>query len=126
MHPFSLSACTRIQAIRYASVVCLNPIEQIAQKLHGCTGQYSKGRDRDVLDILVIELLDKMDATSVRRAAELVFTQRATHKFPPAIEIPADWNSETETLAKELGYPATTAADIDARFRACVDRIANS
>lgn len=106
-------------------VRCLNLSEQIAQKLHACTGPYSQGRARDVLDILIIELLDKLDATAVRRAAEHVFTKRATHKFPPAIEIPADWNSELEALAKELGYPATTAAEIDARFRACVDRIAN-
>jgi len=107
-------------------VRCLNLSEQIAQKLHACTGPYSKGRARDVLDILLINLLGKMDAMAVRIAAEHVFTQRATHNFPPAIEIPADWKPELEALAKELGYPATTAADIEARFRICVDTIAKS
>jgi len=34
--------------------------EQVAQKLHACTGPYSAGRARDVLDILLIDLLDKL------------------------------------------------------------------
>ncbi len=63
----------------------------------------------------LIDLLGKMDATAVRLAAEQVFTQRATHKFPPTIEIPADWNPELEALANELGYPAATAAEIKGR-----------
>jgi hypothetical protein len=105
---------------------CLNLSEQIAQKLHACTGPYSKGRARDVLDILLIDLLGKMDAKAVRTAAEQVFTQRATHNFPPAIAIPPDWKPELEALAKELGYPATTATEIEARFRTCVDKIASA
>jgi hypothetical protein len=105
-------------------VRCLNLSEQIAQKLHACTGPYSKGRARDVLDILLIDLLGKMDAKAVRTAGEYVFAQRATHKFPPDIKLPAEWKAELEALAKELGYPATIAAEIEARFRICVDRIA--
>jgi hypothetical protein len=41
-------------------VRCLNLSEQVAQKLHAFTGPYSKGRSRDVLDILLIDLLGKM------------------------------------------------------------------
>jgi hypothetical protein len=105
---------------------CLNLSEQIAQKLHACTGPYSKGRARDVLDILLIDLLGKMDAIAVRVSAEHVFSQRATHNFPPVIEIPADWKPELEALAKELGYPATSAPEIETRFRICVDRTASA
>jgi len=107
-------------------VRCLNLSEQVAQKLHACTGPYSKGRARDVLDILLIDLLGKMDAIAVRVAAEHVFSQRATHNFPPAIEIAVGWKPELEALAKKLGYPATTAADIEAGFRICVDKIASA
>lgn len=107
-------------------VRCLNLCEQVAQKLHACTGPYSKGRARDVLDILLIDLLGKTNAVAVRAAAELVFEQRATHRFPPQIKLPEDWKPELEALAKELGYPATAAAEIELRFRNLVDSIAKA
>lgn len=107
-------------------VRCLNLSEQVAQKLHACTGPYSKGRARDVLDILLIDLLGKMDAEAVRAAAKHVFKQRAMHEFPPEIKLPEEWGPELEALAKELGYPATSAAEIKDRFRNCVDRIASA
>ena len=66
-------------------VRCLNLSEQIAQKLHACTGPYSAGRARDVLDILLIDMLGKLDAKKVRAAAEQVFEERATHTFPPTV-----------------------------------------
>ena len=44
---------------------CLNLSEQIAQKLHTCTGPYSAGRARDVLDILLIDMLGKLDRKKV-------------------------------------------------------------
>jgi hypothetical protein len=107
-------------------VRCLNLSEQVAQKLHACTGPYSQGRARDVLDILLIDLLGKLDITAVRAAAEQAFAQRATHDFPPSIRIPAEWQPELEVLAKELGYPSTSALEIEARFRAFVDGMANT
>jgi hypothetical protein len=67
-----------------------------------------------VLDILLIDLLGRLDVKAIRMAAEQVFAQRATHDFPPPIEIPAfgakkEWKPELEALAKEPGYPATEA-----------------
>ena len=107
-------------------VRCLNLNEQVAQKLHACTGPYSQGRARDVLDILLIALLGQLDLKAAGAAAKRVFVERATHDFPPAVRIPEEWKAELEILAKELGYPATSAAAIDARFRALVDSIANA
>ena len=106
-------------------VRCLNLSEQVAQKLHACTGPYSQGRARDVLDILLIDLLGKLDVTAVRAAAKQVFTQRATHDFPPSTEIPKEWQSELGVLAKELGYPVTSAAEIEVRFHKLVDSVSN-
>lgn len=105
---------------------CLNLNEQIAQKLHACTGPYSKGRARDVLDILLIDLLGQSETSAVRAAAEQLFAQRATHAFPPTIRIPVEWQAELEALAKELGYPATSQAEIETRFRAFVEAVANA
>ena len=107
-------------------VRCLNLSEQIAQKLHACTGPYSAGRARDVLDILLIELLGKLDVKKVRAAAEQVFEERATHAFPPTVQIAAEWKPELEVLAKELGYPATLATEIESRFGVFVDLLAKA
>lgn len=103
---------------------CLNLSEQVAQKLHACTGPFSQGRARDVLDILLIDMLGKLDLATVHMAAIEVFFQRATHDFPPTIQIPAEWGPELEGLARELGYPATSVAEIETRFRAFVDALA--
>jgi len=105
---------------------CLNLSEQIAQKLHTCTGPYSAGRARDVLDILLIELLGKLDTKTVRAAAVGVFAERATHAFLPTFQIAAEWRPELEVMAKELGYPTSSAAEIEARFRAFVESLAEA
>jgi Nucleotidyl transferase AbiEii toxin, Type IV TA system len=107
-------------------VRCLNLSEQVAQKLHACTGPYAAGRARDVLDILLIDLLGKLDVKAVRAAAQQVFSERATHEFPPAVQIAAEWRPELEVLAKELGYPMTSATEIEARFRAFVELLAQA
>ena len=105
---------------------CLNLSEQIAQKLHACTGPYSAGRARDVLDILLIDMLGKLDAKKVRAAAEQVFEERATHAFPPNVQIAAEWKPELEVLAKELGYSTTSATEIESRFEVFVDLLAKA
>jgi hypothetical protein len=77
-----------------------------------------------VLDILLIELLGKLDLTAIRAASIEVFSQRATHDFPPRVQIPAEWKPELESMASELGYPATSAEGIETRFRAFVNALA--
>ena len=107
-------------------VRCLNLSEQVAQKLHACTGPYAAGRARDVLDILLIYLLGKLDMKAVRTAAQQVFAERATHEFPPTVQIAAEWGPEFEVLAKELGYSTTSATEIESRFRTFVDLMAKA
>ena len=107
-------------------VRCLNLNDQVAQKLHACTGPFSKGRARDVLDILLIDLFGHLNMAAVREASVQLFAERATHDFPPAARIPTEWGPELEGLAKDLGYPATSAAEIEGRFRAFVDAVARS
>jgi hypothetical protein len=105
---------------------CLNLSEQVAQKLHACTGPYSAGRARDVLDILLIDMLGRLDAKKVRAAAELVFEERATHAFPPTVQIAGEWKPELEVLAKELGYSTTSATEIESRFGTFVNLLAKA
>jgi hypothetical protein len=105
---------------------CLGLSEQLAQKLHACTGPNSKGRARDILDILLIDLLGKLDYAMVRAAAEAVFAERATHAFPPDTAIPPGWRAEVQSLAKELGYPMTDPDEIELKFRTIVQSIAKA
>src|SRR5258708_18026587 len=42
-------------------VRCLGLAEQVAQKLHACTGPAAAGRARDVLDILLIDALGQLN-----------------------------------------------------------------
>ena len=103
---------------------CLSISEQIAQKLHACTGPHNKGRARDILDILLMEKLEQVDMKAIRAAAEHVFAERGTHAFPPEIKVAPDWAPELESLASELGYPETSPEKIEERFRAFVKALA--
>ena len=107
-------------------VRCLSLSEQVAQKLHACTGPVAAGRSRDVLDILLIDLLGELDYAKTRIAAERVFADRGTHPFPPQYAPPASWQLELETTAASLGFPATGAPEIDERFRALLTAIATA
>jgi len=70
--------------------------------------------------------LGKLDVKAVRAAAEGVFAERATHDSPPTVKIAAEWKPELEVLAKELGYPTTSASEIEARFRSFVGLLAKA
>jgi hypothetical protein len=97
-------------------VRCLGLADQVAQKLHACTGPAAAGRARDVLDILLIDMLGELDYRETASAARRVFEQRATHTFPPEFVMPEEWRAELEGLAEELGFPLRTSSAIEQRF----------
>ena len=107
-------------------VRCLGLAEQIAQKLHACTAPHSRGRARDVLDILLIEALAGLDYDRTSAAVRRVFEERGTHVFPMVFDMPAEWRPEIEGLARALGFPGTSASEIEARFLAVVQRLAEA
>lgn len=107
-----------------AHVRCLGIPEQVAQKLHACTGPQRADRARDVLDILLVDMLGQLDHVRARAAAERLFVQRAAHAFPPDATLPAEWRGELESLAEELGYHTTNAEGIEAEFAAVLKAIA--
>ena len=98
-------------------VRCLGLAEQVAQKLHACTGPAAADRARDVLDILLIDALGQLNYAETADAARGVFGVRATHAFPPTFVMPPEWGPELETLALELDFTLSTAAEIEWRFR---------
>ena len=107
-------------------VRCLGINEQVAQKLHACTGPLREDRARDVLDILLVDMLGKLDYPRTRVAAERIFVERHTHGFPPGANLPVGWRQELENLARELGYPVTNAEGIEAKFLAVIQAIATA
>ncbi|MEZ5398374.1 MAG: nucleotidyl transferase AbiEii/AbiGii toxin family protein [Bryobacteraceae bacterium] len=104
-------------------VRCLGLAEQIAQKLHACTGPNSAGRARDVLDILLVDTLGGLDYNRVLAAAKQVFSERATHAFPPAFQLPSEWRPELESMAGQLGFPQASASEIEEKFLAVLQRL---
>jgi Nucleotidyl transferase AbiEii toxin, Type IV TA system len=107
-------------------VRCLGINEQVAQKLHDCTGPQREDRARDVLDILLLEMLGQLDYARMRIAAERIFVERATHVFPTSTALPAEWRQELESLAQELGYRTRDAEGIEQEFSAVVQAIATA
>lgn len=105
-------------------VRCMGINEQVAQKLHACTGPQREDRARDVLDILLVDMLGQLDHARTRIAAERIFAERATHAFPPKAALPTEWRRELENLAHELGYRTTNAEGIQADFAAVLQAIA--
>jgi hypothetical protein len=104
-------------------VRCLGLSDQVAQKLHACTGPGATGRARDVLDILLIDALGELNYAETADAARRVFEERATHAFPPVFIMPGEWRPELETLAIELEFPIRAAAAIEQRFREIIDAL---
>jgi predicted nucleotidyltransferase component of viral defense system len=99
-----------------SQVRCLGLADQVAQKLHACTGPAAAGRARDVLDILLIDVLGEINYPEAADAARCVFEERATHPFPPEFVMPEEWRPELEGLAAELGFPLLTSVAIEQRF----------
>jgi len=107
-----------------AHVRCISIHEQVAQKLHACTGPQREDRARDVLDILLLDMLGQLDYRRTRAAAERIFTERATHPFPPSAALPVEWRRELESLAQELGNRTTNAEEIETEFSIVLQTIA--
>lgn len=104
---------------------CLNLADQVAQKLHACTGPAAAGRARDVLDILLIDALGHLDYEAAASAARRVFSERATHPFPPEFAMPPEWRPELEAMAQELGFALTAAAEIERQFLDVIRTLSN-
>jgi hypothetical protein len=103
-------------------VRCLGLSDQVAQKLHACTGPGATGRARDVLDILLIDALGELNYPETADAARRVFEERATHAFPPVF-MPGEWRPELEAMAIELEFPIKAAAAIEQRFREIINAL---
>lgn len=116
--------------IRVTSPVrCITLDVQIAQKLHACTNPrvlQNENRARDIMDVLLLDMLGQLDPKAVRAACVQVFAQRAEHAWPPPVEIPATWKVELAALATQQGLPFESGDAIVAAFSTLYEKITSA
>lgn len=111
-----------------AQLPCLPLRFHVAQKLHGMTLPPRHGKQnerfRDLVDLLLLEALATHDYPALRKACELVFGSRNTHRWPPNLEaVPSHWAAPFAQLARELELPDTDVETALTRVRHFVARI---
>lgn len=77
---------------------------QMAQKIHGMTepprGNRLNERVKDVVDVILMrELLG--ERAGLRRVCVALFEARATHRWPPHLDVHEHWRAEFGRLAAE-------------------------
>lgn len=98
-------------------VRCLGLAQQVAQKLHACTGPASAGRARDVLDILLIDALGQLKLPGGRPCGPPCIRSARDARVPAYLCGACGVGAELESLALELGFTLSTAGEIEGRFR---------
>lgn len=114
-----------------SAIRCLTLEEQVAQKIHGATNPAKiknpkLNRARDILDVLLIELLGQADPVGVRAAAVRLFAAEGAVWPPESVLYPKGWRDTLEALALELGYPVRDATGIISAFEQMVALIASA
>lgn len=113
------------------SIQCVTVDELVAEKIHGATNPQklqnpAADRGRDLIDLLLLELLDEFDPASVASIAERVFEECGTHPWPPAhIDYPDQWRRTMEAVAEDLNHPLKSADLIIRAFDETIQRIVN-
>lgn len=112
-----------------AEVACLSLRFQVAQKIHAVSERpldRENRRFRDLLDLLILrDLVD--DLGSLRVACEGTFAHRATHAWPPHLDIPDDsWRDGYALLAMEVGLDVTDVETAAAEVRSFIAAIARA
>jgi len=111
-------------------ITCLSLRYQIAQKLHAVTETPADGRTNlrhwDLTDLILLQTLVPEDLAGVRAACSEVFEARATHPWPPALDVVDLWRepylADVERMGVDLPADVDQAAEKVRRFIAEIDR----
>lgn len=107
-------------------VRCITLDVQVAQKIHACTNPRvlaAENRARDIMDIVLLDILAQIDVQEVRTACIRIFEQRGEHAWPPTIDVPPAWMVELKSLASDQHFPLSAAADIVSAFTAILENV---
>lgn len=69
---------------------------QVAQKLHAVSEPGSE-RARDLVDLQLLEKGEQLDLTQIKATCLRLFDYRRRHRWPPTIEVDAEWGDLYET-----------------------------
>jgi hypothetical protein len=112
------------------AVPCYPLTQQVAEKVHAYTRPRATGqssRVKDLIDILLIAELGKMDRQVLRQALEATFEARRTHKPPEHLpDPPPTWNAPFRRLAGETGLDCQTLPDAAEAARRFLDPVLGS
>jgi hypothetical protein len=103
-------------------VACLSLRFQIAQKIHACTERFPDRENERVHDLIDLQLMEELieDYGRVNAACVEVFDLRATHAWPPPLNIEPTWPDTYRQLAAELDFPTQDIADAMTRVQALI------
>ena len=90
--------------------------QHVAEKVHAYTGRYGTGerestRPKDLIDLVLVAELTRLDAARLREALESIFSSRAGQPLPAALPTPPpSWAGPYAKLAEEVGLAPDLAA----------------
>ena len=91
---------------------CYSIVQQIAEKFHAYTRPRSTGestRVKDLVDILILASIDRIDAKELLTALRGTFDSSKTHRMPMDFpDPPAAWVRSYRRMADEVGLGFTT------------------
>jgi len=97
------------------AVPCYPLTQQVAEKVHAYTRPRATGlssRVKDLIDILLIAELGKMDGQVLHQALRATFETRKTHELPGHLpDPPPTWTAPFRRLARETGLAYQTLED---------------
>jgi hypothetical protein len=109
-----------------AYVACQSVRYQIATKLHAGTERFDdheNDRYRDLIDLLLLAELEP-DLARTAAACVEIFTQRATHPWPPQLTIEPSWPKQYAALAAEQDFGVSDIHEATARVQRFIDTLA--
>lgn len=124
----SISSTFRLEAPD--RVACLSLRFQIAQKIHAVTERPADGRPNlrhwDLIDIILLRAIAPKDLAGVRTACRAIFKSRATHNWPPTLDVVELWRepylADVERMGTDLPSDVDAAAEEVRRFIAEIER----
>lgn len=88
-------------------VPCYPISQQLAEKLHAYTNEYTSGRStrmKDFVDLLLLATLGQISGASLSKAIKITFLDRGTHEIPPRLPPPPkNWEQGFKRMTAEVG-----------------------
>ncbi|MBV8750851.1 MAG: nucleotidyl transferase AbiEii/AbiGii toxin family protein [Candidatus Eremiobacteraeota bacterium] len=103
-------------------IPCMTIAEQVAQKLHALTDP-AESRPRDLIDVYLCTTRLPPDNDELRDLCTRVFAERATHAWPPVVEMREGWQAQLAEMIDNAQLDLTVDQVLEG-VRALVKRLA--